>query len=65
MLMTAKRDKPETTEARRERPMMLVTVRPICPVHGVPMVCNGSPEKVRYYYCQVSGCKESDKVAKS
>lgn len=64
MLMVAKRDQPETTEAIRAKPRMLVTVRPICPVHDVPMFCNGSPAAVRYYYCPIEGCEESDKVAK-
>jgi hypothetical protein len=64
MLMTAKREQPETTEASRERPLMLIYQRPICPAHAVPMFCGSSPAGVRHFYCPVDGCKESQKVAK-
>lgn len=37
--------------------------RPVCPVHGVPMVC-GSSQRVRYYYCPCDGCEESGKVGR-
>lgn len=61
--MVAKRSEPETTEARREQPMMLVR-KPLCPVHLVPMLKGSSPKGIRYRYCPVEGCKESCKEAK-
>lgn len=33
--------------------------RPVCPIHGVPLLVGRTRGRIQYRYCTISGCHES------
>jgi hypothetical protein len=38
---------------------------PVCPLHNCVMLANGTQGATTFYYCQVEGCKESQKMRRN
>lgn len=64
MLMTAKRDPLETTEARRAPTIKLIYETPVCPVHNLAMVtyATNRHQRKRYFKCPHEDCRERDQA---
>lgn len=46
----------------KKKTVKIPRIKPLCPVHGVPMYSRSVVnKKIRYSYCPIPGCTESHK----